>query len=253
MKNVVVSGGFDPVHIGHIRLFKKARKLGDKLIVIVNSDNFLLEKKGYVFMSFKERKEIIENISYVDKVFKSIDKDNTVIESIKALKEKNLIDIFANGGDRQNKDDIPEYSLCEKLGIETVFEVGGEKIQSSSNLIKPFENYLERRSWGFFENLEKGKKYLVKRIVVEKKEKLSVQYHNNRTENWVIVGGKGKVKKGYEEIICEVGSSFYISKKEIHSVENIGDEPLVIIEIQIGDKLSEEDIVRLEDKYGRVN
>ena len=253
MKRVVVSGGFDPVHVGHICLFNEARELGDHLTVILNTDNFLMQKKGYIFMPFNERKAVIENLRAVDSVVESIDEDNTVIETIKKLKKQDLIDIFANGGDRREEKEIPEFTVCKNLEIETVFNIGGEKIQSSSALIKPFENYIENRSWGYFENLEVGKNYLVKRIVVNKNEKLSVQYHRNRTENWVVVSGKGRVMKGKQEMTCNVGSSFFISKEEIHSLENTGKDPLILIEIQIGENLSEEDIVRLEDKYGRVN
>lgn len=129
-KVVVVSGGFDPLHIGHIELFKKARELGDKLIVIVNSDEFLISKKGYCFMSVDERLEIIESLECVDEVFECIDKDNSVCRSLEFLSPG----IFANGGDRF-VNDIPEREVCEKLGIKMVFGLG-EKIQSSSDLVK---------------------------------------------------------------------------------------------------------------------
>uniref|UniRef100_A0A7C3SR27 Cytidyltransferase n=1 Tax=Dictyoglomus turgidum TaxID=513050 RepID=A0A7C3SR27_9BACT len=130
---VAVSGGFDPVHVGHIRYFKEAKKLGDKLIVILNSDRFLMKKKGYVFMPFKERKEILESIKWVDKVIPAIDKDQTVCKTLAKLKP----DIFAKGGDR-TLENIPEKEVCEKLGIKMVFGVGGGKIQSSSWLLNKF-------------------------------------------------------------------------------------------------------------------
>ena len=132
---VAVSGGFDPIHIGHIIMFNQAKKLGDKLVVILNSDRFLKNKKGYVFMKFKERKAIIENIKSVDKVIPCIDKDQTVCKTLEELKP----DIFANGGDR-TKSNIPEVEVCKKLGIEMVFNVGGGKIQSSSRLINKVKN-----------------------------------------------------------------------------------------------------------------
>jgi len=129
---VAVSGGFDPIHYGHIKLFREARKLGDKLIVILNSDNFLMKKKGFVLMNFKHRKRILKAIKYVDKVIKCRDKDLSVCKTLAKLKP----DIFANGGDRQSEKDIPEDQICEKLGIKMVFNVGGHKIYSSSDLIK---------------------------------------------------------------------------------------------------------------------
>ena len=129
-KLIAVSGGFDPIHSGHIRMMKEASQFGD-LIVFLNSDDFLMRKKGYIFMSFEERKEVIESIKYVKEVVAVIDKDNTVCETLKKYKPI----IFANGGDR-TKDNIPEVEVCKSLGIEMKFWIGGTKIQSSSILIK---------------------------------------------------------------------------------------------------------------------
>ena len=127
---VVTSGGYDPIHVGHIRCFKEAKKLGDKLIVILNTDKFLKRKKGHVFMPYKERKEIIESVGCVDRVIKCIDEDQSVCKTLESLNPN----IFAKGGDR-NLGNIPEKEVCERLGIEMVFNVGGGKIQSSSWLI----------------------------------------------------------------------------------------------------------------------
>ncbi|MGL5460783.1 MAG: adenylyltransferase/cytidyltransferase family protein [Cetobacterium sp.] len=128
MKTIVaVSGGFDTLHIGHIELFKKAKSLGEdvELVVILNTDEFLLKKKGFVFMPLQERKTLLESIKYIDRVFVSIDKDNTVQRSIEAIKPN----IFANGGDRHNGE-IPEKAICDKYNIKLVDGLG-DKIQSS--------------------------------------------------------------------------------------------------------------------------
>lgn len=130
-KVVAVSGGFDPVHIGHIRQFKEAKMLGDKLLVILNSDDFLIRKKGFVFMSFEERREILGSIQYIDEVIPCIDEDQSVCKTLEMLKP----DVFAKGGDR-TFENIPEVEICMKHKIEMVFGVGGEKIQSSSELVK---------------------------------------------------------------------------------------------------------------------
>jgi len=135
-KVVAVSGGFDPIHPGHIRMFAEAKALGDELVVILNNDNWLMAKKNFVFMSEKERKEVIEGIKYVDRVVISRHKphpqDMSVTEELRILKP----DIFANGGDRNSRKTIPEAGLCDKIGCRLVFNVGqGGKIQSSSWLV----------------------------------------------------------------------------------------------------------------------
>ncbi len=135
LKVVAVSGGFDPVHPGHVRMFKEAKALGDKLIVILNNDNWLHKKKGYVFMTEKERAEVIRAIRYVDEVYVTQHKANTddmsVVEALKKVKPN----IFANGGDR-NKKNVPEVAVCEAIKCKMVFNVGsGGKIQSSSALV----------------------------------------------------------------------------------------------------------------------
>jgi len=133
---ICVSGGFDPLHVGHVRLFKAAKKLGDELIVIINNDNWLIKKKGFKVMDEKDRKEIIESIRFVNEVVLTKhepgSEDISVCESLKEIRP----DIFANWGDRKG-DNIPEYQLCEELGIKMKFNMGvGGKIRSSSELVK---------------------------------------------------------------------------------------------------------------------
>lgn len=145
---VAVSGGWDPIHVGHVRLFNAAKKLGDKLIVILNNDNWLIAKKGFVFMEEEDRKEILESLSAVDEVVltshKKNDSDRSVCRELRKLRPH----IFANGGDRTIIDARkktsslnPEVSLCEELGIKTVFNVGrGGKMRSSTELVARFNN-----------------------------------------------------------------------------------------------------------------
>jgi D-beta-D-heptose 7-phosphate kinase/D-beta-D-heptose 1-phosphate adenosyltransferase len=143
-KIVAVSGGFDPLHIGHIRLFQEARKLGDKLIVILNNDNWFKVKGKPVFMTHHERKEIIEALECVDKVIVSNHKKGTKDISICKELLKIKPHIFANGGDRF-ADNIPEFKLCNDLGIEMVFNVGkGGKIRSSSELLKEYSKKIKK-------------------------------------------------------------------------------------------------------------
>lgn len=132
---VAVSGGFDPIHVGHIQMFKEAKALGDELVVILNNDNWLKKKKNHIFMPAKERKEVIESLKPVDKVVltrhKSDPADMSVCEALEEIKP----DIFANGGDRV-KNNVPEVGTCKKIGCRMVFNVGkGGKVQSSSWLL----------------------------------------------------------------------------------------------------------------------
>jgi len=127
---VMVSGGFDPIHVGHGRMIREAAQHGD-VIVVANSDDWLYRKKGYNFMGFVERKEILMAIKGVVQVIPVDDKDGTVCEDLRRIKPT----YFANGGDR-TFDNTPEKRVCEELGIEMLWNVGGQKIQSSSELVE---------------------------------------------------------------------------------------------------------------------
>lgn len=139
-KVVAVSGGFDPLHIGHIRMFEEAKKHGDKLVVILNNDNWLRDKRGYEsFMPQEERKEILESIHCIDEVVFTDHapgeyfKDRSICRELRKIKPH----VFVNGGDRRPEGDpVPEVDLCNELGIKLVYNVGhGGKVQSSSWLI----------------------------------------------------------------------------------------------------------------------
>ncbi len=132
---VAVSGGFDPLHVGHLRMIQAAKRLGTRLVVIVNGDEFLLRKKGYVFMPLDERIEILRGLRDVDDVVVAVDRDQTVSETLLLVKPH----VFANGGDRRVEGEIPEARICRELGIEMVFNVGGDKVQSSSDLVRRSE------------------------------------------------------------------------------------------------------------------
>ena len=141
-------------------MFQEASQLASRLIVIVNNDNFLMQKKGYVFMPIKERLAIIKEFECVDSVIESIDQDLTVCKTLESIAKKENIKYFANGGDRKNIDQIPEASICDNNNIEMIFNSGGGKIQSSSSLvskevIKP---------WGSYKTFEKMKATSLKKL-----------------------------------------------------------------------------------------
>ena len=127
---IAVSGGFDPVHIGHVRMIQDAARYGD-VMVIINSDDWLMRKKGYVFMPWQERAEIMGNIKGVRLVTQVDDSDGTVCEALR----RHRPDAFANGGDRKTQN-TPEMDVCEELGIQMMWAIGGnDKPQSSSWLV----------------------------------------------------------------------------------------------------------------------
>ena len=257
--HVIVSGGFDPIHLGHLNLINEASKLG-KVIVIVNSDEFLLKKKGFYLIPSNERVEIIRNLKNVASVFLSIDKDASVSESIKTLAADKSFNIkfFANGGDRKNESDIPEKKICEENDIKLIFDVGGGKTQSSSSLFKEaidifnfYKNYT-KKPWGSYLNLLKESNFLVKKILVDVNEEISYQSHKYRDEHWILVDGSLEVINGSSTRILKSNDYDFIKRGAKHKIKNIGSSTAVMIEIQFGDKIDENDINRYDDKYGRA-
>tara|TARA_B100001996_G_scaffold383044_1_gene377052 strand:+ start:464 stop:1219 length:756 start_codon:yes stop_codon:yes gene_type:complete len=244
---IVISGGFDPIHIGHLRMIKDASKLGTKLIVIANCDRFLVDKKGYAFMPIGERLEILESFDGVDRAVESIDDDMTVCKTIEWLAQEEDIACFANGGDRINEDDIPESLVCKKYGIEMEFNVGGGKIQSSSSLV----GGEVKKPWGSYKTFEKGNGYLLKRMTINPGEILSLQSHENRSEFWYVSEGIATVECDDNIFDLKKHESTNIPQKSKHRLSNNSNGLLKVIEVQIGDVLSEDDITRYEDRYAR--
>lgn len=128
MKTIALSGGFDPIHVGHLQMIKKASEYG-RVILILNSDEWLIRKKGYRFMSYGERKQLLESIRYVDMVVGVDDSDGTVCKALAMLQP----DYFGNGGDRGDKN-TPEIQVCVEHDIGLIYGLG-DKIQSSSDLV----------------------------------------------------------------------------------------------------------------------
>jgi cytidyltransferase-like protein len=241
---VVVSGGFDPVHSGHIRLIKEARLLGDQLIVGINSDEWLARKKGQAFMPWQERLCILNNLSSVDEVYTFDDDDGTALHLLQQVKAHypDAKIIFANGGDR-TQDNIPEMQIA---GVEFVFGVGGtDKANSSSWILQEWKAPKTERPWGYYRVLYEVPGTKVKELTVAPGKTLSMQRHSSRAEYWQVSEGRCVVEgEGKRQTSLETHDSYQILTNEWHRLYNPFDQPCRIVEIQYGPNCVEEDIER---------
>ena len=253
MKVVIVSGGFDPLHSGHIAYLSEAAQLGDKLIVALNSDEWLTRKKGRPFMSFEERACIIDRLDMVDSVWGFDDSDGSVCKALeqakKAYPSREIL--FCNGGDR-SKDNIPEMTV---EGIEFIFGVGSKiKSNSSSWILKEWQYPTERRVWGEFSDLFQDEAVRVKELIIEPGKGISYQRHFKRDEIWFVSKGECEIKHGiypkypdnFTLRTLRTDESFTVRRNEWHQIINKTDAPCHIIEIQYGGDTTEDDIERHE-------
>ena len=251
----LVSGGFDPVHVGHLRMFQDAQSLSDNVILLLNNDEWLIKKKGKPFMNQNQRKEILDQFKGISAVIIQASSDKSSSQAIEEFTINNPGKriCYCNGGDRSNIKDIREADICLKLGVDLKFEIGGkEKIESSSELTKNYLGNVEKRPWGNYHIIAKNTGYQIKEIKVNKGSKLSLQKHQGRSEFWQIVKGKSKITIEKNNYYLKEKEHVYIPKNALHRIENIGKEELIFIEIQLGEDLNEEDIIRIEDDYGRA-
>lgn len=252
MKIVLVTGGFDPIHSGHIGYFKSAKSLGDRLIVGINSDEWLERKKGRAFMPWNERLCIINNLSMVDEVYTFNDEDGSARHFIQQVRahypEAELI--FANGGDR-TKDNIPEMDVVDS-NLSFVFGVGGEdKKNSSSWILEDWKAPKTERNWGYFRVVHEPNKHVkLKELTVNPGQRLSMQKHKDRAEFWFVSEGVASVYTVNRSTDVEMIGVFkehqhiWIPEGSWHQLCNETDRPLKIIEIQYGERCVEEDIER---------
>lgn len=214
---MLVSGGFDPLHVGHIEYIEKAAEFG-RVVVALNSDEWLVRKKGYVFMPWDERAKILRSNRHVIAVGTVDDSDDTVCDAILRLRP----DYFGNGGDRTSGN-TPEEKLCRELGVMTVYGLGG-KVQSSSALISKPKRVM--RSWGHYDVLYDSENLKVKILTVSPGKGTSVQSHKLRSEHWIS-------GERYQ----------YVPAGVVHRVTNSSGEEKTLVEIQSGVCL-EDDIAR---------
>jgi cytidyltransferase-like protein len=251
-KIVLVTGGFDPLHSGHIEYFKSAKKLGDLLVVGINSDSWLSRKKGAPFMPEKERNAIVKNLSMVDRTIFFNDRDGSAKEAIRDLRALYPNDqiVFANGGDR-TQENIPEMDIKDD-NLVFAFGVGGEnKMNSSSWILQEWKTPKTERVWGYYRVLhEQGKDVKVKELTVDPGKCLSMQRHKDRGEHWFVSEGTATVYTLNRSTDVELIGTFnkfenlHIGKTEWHQLCNETESPLKIVEIQYGDNCIEDDIER---------
>jgi cytidyltransferase-like protein len=245
MKIVLVTGGFDPLHRGHIAYFKAARSLGDQLIVGLNSDEWLERKKGRAFMPWNERLCVINNLVMVDEVYTFDDADGSAKHFIQQVRahypDAELI--FANGGDR-TQDNIPEMDVVDS-NLTFVFGVGGEdKKNSSSWILEEWKSPKTERSWGYYRVLHDVPGMKVKELTVDPGKSLSMQRHQHRNEFWMVSEGVATVGWGPGSSKIKKHKSETIRIDEWHQLSNDTDQPLKVIEIQYGTICDEADIER---------
>lgn len=250
MKIVLVTGGFDPLHSGHIAYFRAARKLGDRLVVGLNSDEWLTRKKGRPFMPLQERMSIVGNLAVVDEVVVYNDDDGSSCDAIRLVKARYPKDeiVFANGGDR-TRENIPEMVIG---GVEFAFGVGGEdKKNSSSWILEDWKKPRTQRTWGYYRVLhEVGARTKLKELTVNPQTCLSMQRHEKRAEFWFVAEGEAAVytldNSSDHDLVGTYSEHqhIWIPKGNWHMLCNETDRPLKLIEIQYGDDCIEDDIER---------
>ena len=248
---VVVTGGFDPLHSGHIAYFKAAKQLGDILIVGVNSDAWLIRKKGSPFMPSTERINIVENLSMVDGVILFNDDDGSAKEAIKNVRQLYPNDkiVFANGGDRTHIN-IPEMDVKDD-NLTFAFGVGGfDKANSSSWILQEWKAPKTARPWGYYRVLHEVTGCKVKELTVDPGKSLSMQRHQLRAEYWLVTHGSCIVNSmmagGYAlpPTLLKEHLEYKIPVGEWHQLTNPYDVPVKVVEIQYGENCIEEDIER---------
>ena len=253
MKIVLVTGGFDPLHSGHISYLKEAKKLGDELIVGVNSDAWLESKKGRHFMAHYERMLIVSSLECVDAAYQFDDSDGSARAFIKYMRDQypEAYLIFANGGDR-TEHNIPEMDIVDSK-LEFVFGVGGtDKINSSSDILKRWTSIEVQRGWGTYTVLNEIPGAKVKTLTVQPGQTLSMQRHQHRSEYWMVTDGTCMINMAMPgdlnnpPKILSKYDEWRVPRNTWHQLTNPFTRPCTIVEIQYGERCVEDDIERLD-------
>ena len=253
MKIVLATGGFDPIHSGHLDYFKESSKLGDIFIVGLNSDSWLTRKKGRAFMPITERRAIIENLKMVNKVMEFNDDTNNSVDCINQLLKDYPNDeiVFVNGGDRDYTNVPEQVEFANNPRVSFIFGVGGnDKKNSSRWILNEWRAPKTDRAWGNYRIIhETGKNLKVKELNVEPGKSLSMQKHELRSEFWFVAEGYATLYtwiQNNEKLIGVYGEheDIWIPKRKWHRLANETNENLRLIELQYGEECTELDILR---------
>ncbi len=288
MRTAITSLYANPLHPGHIECLELSKALADELWVIVNNDAQARRKRGTEsFQDEQYRLRVVRSLKPVDRAVLASDTDGSVCETLEGLirdiraRDSAHEILFTKGGDRFAYE-IPERAVCERYGVRIVDGLGA-KTHSSSSYVRRIENpqdapllesalatvpqhlrereYVEVgvRPWGVYYVLEDTPAFKVKKIIVHPGARLSLQSHEQRSEHWVVVVGTATVQVRAQGHPSHIGhqvllenQSCYVPKGFVHRLANMHDTPLVIVEVQCGSYLGEDDIVRYEDDYARV-
>lgn len=255
-KIVLVTGGFDPIHSGHIAYLDAARKLGDMLVVGLNSDAWLTRKKSKPFMSMKDRVAVMNSLRMVDYVIADYDdSDDSSCDAIRQVRsmwpESEII--FANGGDRGDINTPESKMSAQDSNLTFAYGVGGNnKANSSSWLLQEWKTPKTERPWGYYRVLHQdGREVKVKELTVDPGKMLSMQRHKKRSEFWFITHGEATIYTLDTSTDVDLIGKYtanehlWIRINQWHQLANEGNEPLRLIEIQYGEDCIEEDITRL--------
>ena len=249
MKIVVCTGGFDPIHRGHLSYLNEAARMGDMLIVGLNSDAWLQRKKGRAFMGWDDRAAVLNNLKSVNKVVNFNDTDNSAKDLLITMKRQFPYAelIFANGGDRTDSN-IPEMDVPD---IKFVFGVGGHnKANSSSWILNEWKAPKTERPWGYYRVLHEVPGTKVKELTINPGQSLSMQRHASRAEHWHVSYGACDVfsmmPDGYAlpVVLLSEHMNYHVPTGQWHRLTNPYEIPCKIVEIQYGAACTEEDIER---------
>lgn len=239
----VVSGGFDPVHSGHIQMMREARANHDRLIVLVNSEEWLVDKKGYAAMPIRDRMAVLDSFSFVDDIIPVVaDQEGTVSKTLIFLCQVYQRDtiVFCNGGDRP-QGNVPEQDLCSHMkNLEFAFGVGGDfKMESSSSIWGG--GLRTDRLWGHYIDHLRTDGCVFKTLHFRDGEQTSDQMHEKRTEVWHVQDGTGECVVNGVKIPLAKGSTVFVDVGRWHFIRS--EKGLVVNEMQYG-YCDEEDIKR---------